>query len=101
MSNPILLRPFLSCDWEGFAGAECFGNGDEPLIGETMVDGIEMLVVVDGYSIQVFDDGFDMVINDAHGYPNAAAAIEAAGRFIIEPGADKVTWTIVYGKVAP
>jgi hypothetical protein len=55
MQNPaailVALRPFTRNDWYGFAGAECFADGSEPLIGIVTTGGAETCVIVDAAGV--------------------------------------------------
>lgn len=45
----MVLKPFTNLDWDGFAGATCFADGGEPLIGE----GRYYVVVIDAVGVFV------------------------------------------------
>lgn len=51
-------RPFTKSDWDGWAGANRFENGAEPLINEVAFDGVEAVAIIDGSgaSIISFED---------------------------------------------
>lgn len=49
----INYKPFSPSDWYGFAGAERFEDGAEPLLGELTVDGHDALVIVDAAGVHV------------------------------------------------
>jgi len=59
----LTLKRFEESDWYGFAGAQCFKNGDAPWIGDFEVHGREecdFVLVVDstGVTIQGVDEAY-------------------------------------------
>jgi hypothetical protein len=57
-NNTHALHPFRRNDWYGFAGAERFADGSEPLIGDwCLADGGSVLMVVSSglSTIMLFD----------------------------------------------
>jgi hypothetical protein len=49
----IAMRPFSRCDWFGLAGAECFADGSDPLIGDLLIDGCDASVVLDATGLML------------------------------------------------
>lgn len=66
-------RAFTECDWDGFAGAETWPNGDKPLIGEIKVDGKDFLAVFDPKGVYV-TDGEDTNLDLQLAFPTWKAA---------------------------
>jgi len=66
----VKLRPFSKSDWMGFAGAEEFEDGSEPLIGEIRVadDWPENLESMDGGVVVVVDANGIEVVGEAGWY---------------------------------
>ena len=71
----VKLRPFSKSDWMGFAGAEEFEDGSEPLIGEIRVadDWPENLESMDGGVVVVVDANGIEVVGEAGWYDYRAA----------------------------
>lgn len=49
----VKFNPFTATDWMGFAGAENFSDGAEPLIGYLEVDGFDAIAILDGAGLHV------------------------------------------------
>ena len=53
----IAMKPFTQGDWYGLCGAERFPGGEEPLLGEALVDGQPVLVVYDAQGLAIIGCG--------------------------------------------
>jgi len=75
------MHAFKDRDWDGFAGATCWANGDRPLIGSGQMRGLDVLVIADPEGVSVFyeiDEEYFCLMSP-HGI--AFSSKEAAMRF--------------------
>jgi len=49
----ISYKPFSPSDWYGFAGAERFEDGAEPLLGELKVDDFDAIIIIDASGVHI------------------------------------------------
>jgi hypothetical protein len=76
------LRPFTKCDWYGYAGAEPFADGSDPLTADDFrVDGYgtSVLLDADGLTIQALCDGGEEIAVIHFPSPFAARAVALLG----------------------
>lgn len=75
----VEFTPFTKSDWYGFAGAERFPDGGEPLLAPLKVDGCDALAIVDANGLAVHfsvgDDTWEISNVVAWQSPYAARAL--------------------------
>jgi hypothetical protein len=87
--NALHWRSFSESDWWGFAGAECFENGDQPLIAEMEISGLPAVICHDrnGASIFVADESWSIPEEELLGLRTKMSRRQIAAI----PGAEQVT----------
>lgn len=75
----IEMKPFCSTDWMGFAGAERFEDGAEPMIGYILVDDFDAIVILDANGLHISWDIPVEADEDAEGAPVLHEETETLG----------------------